>query len=226
MLGDVVELIETEGVSIFAVNRATVLYVWGAIDEEQVEPMSGETNKDELLLNFSSATLTSVPNSVADRRATSATKQQIMFFVAGMILVFILLAVPLKSYGQPLIIMSVIPFSMTGAIWGHFLLGLDLSMMSTFGLIVTGVVINDSLVMTDFINQRRRQGMAIKEGRRAGCARFRAITLTSIQPSGCSTIMYSLQATFVIPWQSAGFAVMYATLVTWCSYLVCRYYMT
>ena len=59
--------------------------------------------------------------------------------------------------------MSVIPFSLTGAIWGHFLLGIDLSMMSTFGLIAAaGVVINDSLVMTDYINQRRKQGYDVK----------------------------------------------------------------
>ncbi len=99
-----------------------------------------------------------------------------------MIMVYILLAVPLKSYGQPLIIMSVIPFSFTGAVFGHFVLGLDLSMMSNFGLIAAaGVVINDSLVMTDFVNQRRAQGYSIKEAvTEAGTARFRAITLTSI----------------------------------------------
>ena len=135
-------------------------------------------------------------------------------------MVFILLAVPLKSYGQPLIIMSVIPFSLTGAIWGHFLLGIDLSMMSTFGLIAAaGVVINDSLVMTDYINQRRKQGYDVKTAvLEAGCVRFRAITLTSITTfSGVLPIMFetSLQASFVIPMAVAlGFAVLYATLVT------------
>jgi multidrug efflux pump subunit AcrB len=116
--------------------------------------------------------------------------------------------------------MSVIPFSLTGAVWGHFFFGIDLSMMSTFGLIAAaGVVINDSLVMTDFINQRRAQGYSVREAvLEAGCARFRAITLTSITTfAGVLPIMFetSLQATFVIPMAVAlGFAVMYATLVT------------
>lgn len=80
-----------------------------------------------------------------------------------MIIVYILLAVPLKSYTQPLIIMSVIPFSLTGAIWGHYWFGLDLSMMSTFGLIAAaGVVVNDSLVMTDYVNHVRARGVAIR----------------------------------------------------------------
>ena len=156
--------------------------------------------------------------------------EQILFFLAAMIMVYILLAVPLKSYGQPLIIMSVIPFSLTGAIWGHFLMGIDLSMMSTFGLIAAaGVVINDSLVMTDFVNQRRAQGYALRDAvAEAGSARFRAITLTSITTfAGVLPIMFetSLQAAFVIPMAVAlGFAVLYATLVTLilvpCLYLI------
>ena len=92
--------------------------------------------------------------------------------------------------------------------------------MSTFGLIAAaGVVINDSLVMTDFVNQRRAQGYSIKEAVvEAGTARFRAITLTSITTfAGVLPIMFetSLQAAFVIPMAVAlGFAVLYATLVT------------
>ena len=146
--------------------------------------------------------------------------EQLLFFAGGMILVYILLAVPLKSYSQPLIVMSVIPFSLTGAIWGHFWFGLDISLMSGFGLIAAaGVVINDSLVMTDFINQARRAGISIKDAViEAGCARFRPILLTSITTfAGVLPIMFetSLQAKFVIPMAVAlGFAVMFATLIT------------
>ncbi len=116
--------------------------------------------------------------------------------------------------------MSVIPFSLTGAILGHYWFDLDLSLMSGFGLIAAaGVVINDSLVMTDFINQARRQGVAIKDAViEAGCARFRPILLTSITTfAGVLPIMFetSLQARFVIPMAVAlGFAVMFATLIT------------
>jgi multidrug efflux pump subunit AcrB len=116
--------------------------------------------------------------------------------------------------------MSVIPFSLTGAIWGHFIFDIDLSILSLFGLIAAaGVVINDSLVMTDFINQRRKQGHAILAAvTEAGCARFRAITLTSITTFvGVLPIMFetSTQAKIVIPMAVAlGFAILYATFVT------------
>lgn len=161
---------------------------------------------------------TELGGSIEEQQAQA--NEQVLFFIAGMIIVYILLAVPLKSYSQPFIVMSVIPFSLTGALWGHFWFGLDLSTMSFFGLIAAaGVVINDSLVMTDFVNQARREGhstaRAVVEG---GCARFRAITLTSITTfAGVLPIMFetSLQAKFVIPMAVAlGFAVMYATLLT------------
>lgn len=103
-------------------------------------------------------------------------------------------------------------------------------MMSTFGLIAAaGVVINDSLVMTDYVNQVRKEGMSIKQAVvEAGCARFRAITLTSITTFvGVLPIMFetSLQARFVIPMAVAlGFAVLFATLLTLvlvpCLYLI------
>ncbi|MEC8375297.1 MAG: efflux RND transporter permease subunit [Pseudomonadota bacterium] len=223
MLGDVVVLEEKPGISyIRREGGYRSVYVWGNIDEEKVEPNEVVDEIQEKLLpqlqeQFPSV-MTELGGDIEEQQAQQ--NEQILFFLAAMIMVYILLAVPLKSYGQPLIIMSVIPFSLTGAIWGHYLLGLDLSMMSTFGLIAAaGVVINDSLVMTDFVNQRRAQGYSIKEAVvEAGTARFRAITLTSITTfAGVLPIMFetSLQAAFVIPMAVAlGFAVLYATLVT------------
>lgn len=233
MLGDVVSLEEKPGISyIRREGGYRSVYVWGAIDEETIEPNEVvEQIQDKLLPQMKErfpSVKTELGGSVEEQQ--SQQNEQMMFFAAGMLMVFVLLAVPLKSYGQPLIIMSVIPFSLTGAIWGHYLIGIDLSMMSTFGLIAAaGVVINDSLVMTDFVNQRRAQGHAIKEAVvEAGCARFRAITLTSITTFvGVLPIMFetSLQARFVIPMAVAlGFAVLYATLVTLilvpCLYLI------
>lgn len=233
MLGDVVTLSEKPGISyIRREGGYRSVYVWGSIDEEQVEPNEVvETISEELLPQLQESfpgVMTELGGAIEEQQAQQ--NEQILFFLAAMILVYILLAVPLKSYGQPLIIMSVIPFSLTGAIWGHFLLGIDLSMMSTFGLIAAaGVVINDSLVMTDFVNQRRAQGYSVREAvTEAGSARFRAITLTSITTFvGVLPIMFetSLQAAFVIPMAVAlGFAVLYATLVTLilvpCLYLI------
>lgn len=223
MLGDVVNLVEAPGISyIRREGGYRSVYVWGSIDEEAVEPDAViddvyKTHLPKLKEDFPSV-LTQLGGDIEEQQAQRNEQQ--MFFYAAMIMVYVLLAVPLKSYGQPLIIMSVIPFSMTGAIWGHFLLGLDLSMMSFFGIIAAaGVVINDSLVMTDYVNQARREGFSIAESvTRASTARFRAITLTSITTfAGVLPILFetSLQAAFVIPMAAAlGFAVMYATLVT------------
>lgn len=223
MLGDVAVLSETPGISyIRREGGYRSVYVWGSIDEEKVEPNEVIENVKETLIpelkKAYPSVLSELGGAIEEQQAQQSEQQ--LFFIAAMIMVYVLLAVPLKSYGQPLIIMSVIPFSMTGAIWGHFLLGLDLSMMSFFGLIAaSGVVINDSLVMTDYVNQRRAQGYSIKEAViEAGTARFRAITLTSITTfAGVLPILFetSLQAAFVVPMAAAlGFAVMYATLVT------------
>jgi multidrug efflux pump subunit AcrB len=233
MLGDVVVLEEKPGISyIRREGGYRSVYVWGNIDEETVEPNEvveeiKETLLPQLKEEFPSV-MTELGGDIEEQQAQQ--NEQVLFFIAAMVMVYILLAVPLKSYGQPLIIMSVIPFSLTGAIWGHFILGLDLSMMSTFGLIAAaGVVINDSLVMTDFVNQRRNQGYSVKHAVvEAGTARFRAITLTSITTFvGVLPIMFetSLQAAFVVPMAAAlGFAVLYATLVTLilvpCLYLI------
>lgn len=223
MLGDVVEINQKPGVS--SIRREggyRSVYVYGSIDEELVEPneIVEQINSDVIpeILSRYPGVKSELGGTIEEQQAQQ--NEQIIFFIAGMIIVYILLAVPLKSYAQPLIIMSVIPFSLTGAIWGHYWFGLDLSMMSTFGLIAAaGVVVNDSLVMTDYVNQVRARGVSIKEAViEAGCARFRAITLTSITTFvGVLPIMFetSLQARFVIPMAVAlGFAVLFATLLT------------
>ncbi|WP_339768188.1 efflux RND transporter permease subunit [uncultured Paraglaciecola sp.] len=233
MLGDVVSLTEKPGINyIRREGGYRSVYVFGSIDEEEVEPNAViEKVEKELLPQLKDkfpGVKTELGGTIEEQQAQQS--QQMMFLVAGLIMVYILLAAPLKSYGQPLIIMSVIPFSLTGAIWGHFIFDIDLSMMSTFGIIAAaGVVINDSLVMTDFVNQQRAMGVRLKDSViNAGCARFRAITLTSITTfAGVLPIMFetSLQAKFVIPMAVAlGFSVMYATLVTLvlvpCLYLI------
>lgn len=223
LLGDVVELTEKPGISyIRREGGYRSVYVWGSIDEQLVEPNEvTEAVKEKLLPQMKERFPTVKTELGGDiKEQQEQNSEQLMFFAAGLLMVYILLAVPLKSYAQPLIVMSVIPFSFTGAIWGHYWLGLDMSLFSTFGLIAAaGVVINDSLVMTDFVNQRRKEGYSIRDAViDAGCARFRAITLTSITTfAGVLPIMFetSLQAAFVIPMAVAlGFAVMYATLVT------------
>ena len=141
-------------------------------------------------------------------------------FVLALLMIFALLAVPLKSYLQPLIIMSAIPFGLVGAVWGHLVLGLDVTMMSMFGLVaLTGVVVNDSLIMVDFINRKRdvyqNIGVAVRE---AGVNRFRPILLTSLTTFfGLVPLMLdrSFDASFVVPMAvSLAFGVLFATFIT------------
>ncbi len=141
-------------------------------------------------------------------------------FVFALLLIYILLAIPFRSYLQPFIVMSAIPFGLVGAIWGHVLMGMDLTILSGFGLVaLTGVVVNDSLVMVDFINRERAAGnpllIAIRD---AGAARFRPIILTSLTTfAGLTPLLLerSLQAQFLIPMAiSLAFGVLFATFIT------------
>ena len=141
-------------------------------------------------------------------------------FILSLLMIFALLAVPLRSYVQPLIIMAAIPFGLVGAIWGHLALGLDVTMMSMFGLVaLTGVVVNDSLVMVDFINRKRLIHGDIEVAvREAGVNRFRPILLTSLTTFfGLAPLMVerSMQAAFLVPMAvSLAFGVLFATFIT------------
>ena len=134
--------------------------------------------------------------------------------------IFGLLAITFRSYIQPIIIMGVIPFGLVGAMWGHVVLGYDLSLMSMMGVVaLSGVVVNDSLVMIDAVNTFRKEGMSRREALvAAGARRFRPIILTSLttffglMPMILET---SMQARFLIPMAiSLGIGVMFATFVT------------
>ncbi len=143
-------------------------------------------------------------------------------FVLALIAIFGLLAIPLRSYIQPLIVMGAIPFAFVGALWGHLLLGIALSFTSMFGFVaLTGVVVNDSLIMVDFINRARVQpsGASLAQAiREAGSRRFRPILLTSLTTFvGLGPMMLdrSLQASLFVPMAvSLAFGVLFATLVT------------
>ncbi|MCA9743623.1 efflux RND transporter permease subunit [candidate division KSB1 bacterium] len=141
-------------------------------------------------------------------------------YLIALLLIYILLAIPFKSYSQPIIVMSAIPFGIVGAIWGHVIMGMDLTILSMFGIVaLAGVVVNDSLVMVDFINRERANGLPLATAiREAGIARFRAILLTSLTTFlGLTPLLLerSLQAQFLIPMAiSLGFGVIFATFIT------------
>ena len=138
----------------------------------------------------------------------------------AMFIIYGLLAVPLKSYLQPFIVMVVIPFGLIGAILGHMLLGQAMSILSILGLVaLAGVVVNDSLVLVDFINLERTEGIPIRKAiEEAGTKRFRPIVLTSLTTFvGLLPLLFetSLQAQFLIPMAtSLSFGVLFATFMT------------
>ncbi len=134
--------------------------------------------------------------------------------------IYSLLALPLKSYMQPFIVMSTIPFALIGAVAGHWLMGRDLSFLSTLGLMaLIGIVINDSLVLMDFINKQKLKGIGVYDAViNAGVARFRPVILTSLTTFfGLLPIIFakSVQSQFLIPMSiSMGFGILFATMVT------------
>ena len=134
--------------------------------------------------------------------------------------IFALLAIPLRSYIQPFVIMLAIPFGYVGAVVGHAVTGFEMSFLSLVGVLAcAGVVVNDSLVLVSFLNRLRDEGLPLVEAAvRAGQARFRAIMLTSVTTfAGLTPIMLetSAQAQFVIPMAiSLAFGVLVATVFT------------
>jgi len=138
----------------------------------------------------------------------------------SLIVIYTLLAIPLKSYLQPLVIMSVIPFGAVGAICGHWLLGYQLMFFSALGIVaLSGVVVNSSLVLVDYINRRRHEAMALEQAvLQAGRVRFRPIILTSVTTFvGLIPLMSTASPTtaFFIPMAiSLAFGVLFATFIT------------
>jgi multidrug efflux pump subunit AcrB len=138
-----------------------------------------------------------------------------VFFV-----IYILLAIPFKSYIQPFVVMSVIPFGIVGAVIGHWILGMNLTVLSLMGMLaLSGVVVNDSLVLVDYINKRRAETGDLQEAiLKAGAARFRPVILTSLTTFiGLVPLLFekSTQAQFLIPMAvSLAFGILFATFIT------------
>lgn len=154
----------------------------------------------------------------ADQRESQAGLKRGLLL--AQLLIYVLLAIPFKSYFQPALIMISIPFGMVGAVMGHLIHGYSLSLISVFGVVaLTGVVVNDSLVFIDFANRRRREGLSMHDAvHAAGIQRFRPIILTTLttflglMPMICET---SRQARFLIPMAiSLGYGILFATGIT------------
>ncbi len=160
------------------------------------------------------------------RQARDDSRRIYFYIWLVLALIYILLAIPFKSYTKPLIVMLVIPFGIVGAILGHVIMDwiqvdpVTLSIMSVLGfLALAGVVVNDSLVMVHYINTHVEQGDPLEQAvRSAGARRFRPILLTSLTTfAGLLPLMFetSRQAQFMVPMAiSLGWGVIFATVVT------------
>ncbi len=223
-LSELADIKLTEGVTrIRRENGNRTINVWASVDAEQVEPF--EITK-EIRDNYVPQLLRKYPlvkSEVSGRiqEELESAGEQFRDFMISLMVIFSLLAIPLKSYSQAVMIMVVIPFGVIGAVLGHMIVGMDLNMFSVFGILAaSGVVVNDSLVMVDYVNNSRKSGVKLREAVIfAGTKRFRAIMLTSITTFiGLVPIVFfetSMQALIVIPMAvSLAFGVLFATLVT------------
>ncbi len=190
---------------------------------------SGGYNANEIVASFTEDVLENIGKKFpgvqfsfegeqSDQR--DSIREMMIGFVGALMLMYVLMAIPLKSYLQPFIVMSVIPFGMVGAIAGHVVMGLNLSIMSMCGIVaLAGVVVNDSLVFVDYVNRHQKSSATILEAAmRAGARRFRPILLTSLTTFvGLMPMLLEtdMQAKFLIPMAvSLGFGILFATAIT------------
>ncbi|WP_421134511.1 efflux RND transporter permease subunit [Alteromonas sp. A079] len=208
--------------SIIRVDGKRSVSVTAAVDKALMDPSEItreviDTVMPDLLARYPNVEFQLMGNSKEQGEAIFSLLQGLLF---ALFAIYALLAIPLKSYSQPLIIMSVIPFGVVGAIIGHLVLGMAVSVLSVCGIIaLSGVVVNDSLIMVDFVNRARKEGLSLKDAAiSAGTQRFRAIILTSLTTfMGLMPIVFerSLQAQVVIPMAiSLAFGILFATVIT------------
>ncbi len=137
----------------------------------------------------------------------------------ALILIYLILAWVFSSYGWPLVVMAAIPFGLIGALFGHAVMGIDLTILSLFGIFgLSGIVVNDSIILVTFYKQLREKGMATTEAIiEAASHRLRAVLLTSLTTIGGLTPLLfetSRQAQFLIPMAvSISFGLMFATVL-------------
>jgi multidrug efflux pump subunit AcrB len=213
--------IGTGSSSISRVDRQRIINITADLNKEKTSANTvvGDLKEwlPELLKNHPSVTVDMEGEQLEQKKFANSLK---FGFITALLMIYILLAIPFGSYTQPLMVMSVIPFSIIGAIGGHAIMGINLSISSVMGVLaLIGVVVNDSLVLVDYTNKRIKEGASVvKAIRIAGGARFRPILLTSLTTfAGLTPLILdkSTQAQFLIPMAvSLGFGILFATMLT------------
>ncbi|WP_036551264.1 efflux RND transporter permease subunit [Neptunomonas japonica] len=204
------------------IDRSRVAYISADLDKMVASPTEVLNSLDKQLLtqlqqDYPDLTVTFAGEAQEEAETTGSLKGA---FLVALIAIYALLAIPLKSYIQPLMIMSAIPFGVIGALLGHWLHGIPLSLLSMFGILaLSGVVVNDSLLLISRYNENRAAGKPARLAMiEAGCGRMRAIILTSITTyAGLVPLIWETaeNAQFLIPAAVAmGYGILFATLIT------------
>jgi multidrug efflux pump subunit AcrB len=207
--------------TILRINRQRTLSITADFDKEQGN-LSSVQKELEVFLQQSMSGYPGMNYEMAgEARDQKESSNELKFGMYGLLLViYILLAIPFKSYFQPLVVMMVIPFGIVGAVIGHWIMGMNLTLLSLMGVLaLSGVVVNDSLVLVDFINKKRAEGVVLFDAvYAAGGRRFRPVILTSLTTFvGLMPLLFekSTQAQFLIPMAvSLGFGILFATIIT------------
>ncbi|MCG7531064.1 efflux RND transporter permease subunit [Psychrobium sp. MM17-31] len=179
-----------------------------AVDEQLLQGLLAKYPNAEVLIGGESAEEEKTVNSM------------IKIFALSLFLIYALVAIPLKSYTQPIIIMSAIPFGILGAILGHWIIGLPISILSILGILaLSGVVVNNSLLLVDRFNKLRLQEHALMSAITQACSdRLRAIILTSLTTyAGLASLLQetSEQAMYLIPAAaSLAYGILFSTVIT------------
>ena len=208
--------------SIYRINRQRTLNITADVDKESadIEAIKRRIIEDatEIVSSYPGVSF-SLEGEAREQEESNYNLLISLCFV--LFTIYILLAIPFKSYAQPFVVMAVIPFGAAMATIGHWVMGMPLSIMSMMGMLaLTGVVVNDSLVLVDYINQQRRiHGESLKEAvLHAGVRRLRPVMLTSLTTfAGLMPLIFekSTQAQFLIPMGvSLGFGILFSTVVT------------
>ena len=222
-IGEVAEI--SLGVGLTAIDRLDrkrTVTVTAEVEADKIQ--SGDVVKD-VTTNFVPQLLERYPS--VSFRLSGGTQEQNEYygkmavgFLAALFMIYGLLAVPLRSYIQPVVIMSVIPFGFIGAVIGHMVFSVSINILSVFGIIaLAGVVVNDSLILVEFANRGRKDNLSLEDAIvSAGKKRFRAILLTTLTTFvGLLPLLFetSVQAQFVIPMAlSLSFGILFASTIT------------
>ena len=221
LLNNVVELSSQQGLELLRHTDAKLgVHVTAEVDAKK-------TNANEVLKKLQQTVIPEIVNEYGlqvtykgkaeEERETSSDMKQ--GGILALVMIYIILAWVFASYSWPLAVMMVIPFGICGAIFGHWLLGIDLTILSQFGMFgLSGIVINDSIILVTFYKQLRAKGMAIRDALvESSCLRLRAVLLTSLTTiAGLTPLLFetSLQAQFLIPMAvSISFGLGFATLL-------------